>query len=480
VNTSGRKSLLRAGRSGIVAALALALPDCSAPPPQLPLDSVQAIARSLSIIRSATPSKPQVLKILFYGQSISTPKWTDQAIAALRAKYPNVTFDYRNLALGGWGSALLERAAARDVEEVYPDLIVFHVYGDHRAYERIIQTFRSKTAADIIIQTDHVVIPVEPLCDVGFHLQWSPPKGCTGHFRFKQRSWEEFMSSVWEPTMARKYDLAMEPRRARWNSYLQEHHLQPSDLIDDAPHPNAEGWALMANLFTSWFEGLEDRAADFKPAPNQVRSFAPPKPGELAHYEFDGDRIELIAAGPLDNKLYLKVDGNAAHELDGCWQTSRVTRLPNVPDWPALKRVDVIPSYHQADAWKVRITHLDAPQEHFDFTVESARNGLEGSGKANEVFKSPSGRITIQPDDWNLAYAKSVSGKGIEEGQSFEWERRFICQDQPAVTTVNGEVQQRYVLATGLANGHHVVELTLAPNTPAISEVRAYRPPLVN
>ena len=107
-----------------------------------PPDPGQAIGRSLSIIRSATAEKPQVLKILFYGQSISSPKWTDLAIAALRAKYPNVAFEYRNLALGGWNAVLLEQAVARDVEETYPDLIVFHVYGDHRAYERIIRILR--------------------------------------------------------------------------------------------------------------------------------------------------------------------------------------------------------------------------------------------------------------------------------------------------------------------------------------------------
>lgn len=169
---------------------------CSPRPASAPkaADPTHALARTISIIRSATPEHPKVLKILFYGQSISTPRWTDRAMATLRAAYPNVRFDYRNLALGGWNAVILERAAVRDVEDAYLDLIVFHVYGDDRAYKRIIQTFRRETAADIIIQTDHVATPVEPLCDTGLHLRWSPAPGCRGHFWFKQNQWEDYMS----------------------------------------------------------------------------------------------------------------------------------------------------------------------------------------------------------------------------------------------------------------------------------------------
>ncbi len=206
--------------------------------PPAPPDPVKMAARSLSIMHSATAAHPRVLKILFYGQSISSPKWTDQAMVKLRNAYPNVAFDVQNLALGGWDSQLLERAALRDVTEFYPDLLVFHVYGDHRAYEQIIQIIRSHTASDVIVQTDHVVAPVEPLCNEGVHPRWSPPPGCTGHFRFKQHLWEDFISSRWIPLMAQKYGLAVEPRRARWDAFLKANKLDPQALIADAPHPN--------------------------------------------------------------------------------------------------------------------------------------------------------------------------------------------------------------------------------------------------
>jgi len=462
-----------------ISCLSLCSVSCSTatPRPPLPADPAQALARSLAIINSATPAHPRVLKILFYGQSISTPKWTDQAMAALRGKYPNVAFDVRNLALGGWAAPILERAVNRDIDEFYPDLIVFHVYGDKNAYERIIRAFRTRTAADIIVQTDHVVDPVEPLCDEGFHLRWSPPPGCTGHIRFKQRVWEEYMSGIWIPTLSRKYDLAVEPRRQRWNAYLKAHRMQPAALLADPPHPNASGWTVMANLFSSWFEALVEQQRFATPTPHgSAQIFAPPEVGTGKTYRFEGNRIELVAQGPLNGKVQVKIDGKAPQNTDGCWQNSRVSRLPNLPDWPGLKQVAVTPSYHEADRWTLRLTGFNSAQDRFNFTLTSAKKGPDGKGSADNPFTSPTGIVSIQPDDWILAYAKSVARKGAPEGVTLQWERRFVCTDQPAIALGNGKVEQRHVLATGLVNGRHVVELKFSNDAPAISEIRTYRP----
>lgn len=457
------------------------LGSCSAAPPQAPTppDPVTAIARSLALVHGATQEHPRVLKILFYGQSISTPKWTDQAMAALRAKYPYVAFDYRNLALGGWSAKLLARAAARDVADFYPDLVVFHVYGDNKSYEQIIRIIRSETAADVIVQTDHVTEPVEPLCASGFHLRWTPLPGCVGHLWFRQRHWEDFMSGLWIPTMARKYDLALEPRRQEWSSYLQAHHLAPMTLIHDRPHPNAQGWTVMANLFTAWFEQQVDRAANIRVRDaDRVRTYPSPAPGAPVRYHFIGNRMELLAAGPLDGKVKVRIDGKTPQDFDGCWQNSRVSHLPNVVDWPALKQVDIDPGFHQADRWTFRVTGLDDAQDKFAFTLADQLHGPDGSGTASVPFTSADNRVRIDPQDWNMALARQTSGTAIAEGSSFTVDRRFGCTDQPAVLLANGRREQRHVVATRLANRAHDVELIVAPDAPTIFEVRTYRPAL--
>jgi hypothetical protein len=475
-----RSFMARYGAFG-AAALALTLAACSSKPPETPTppDPAKALARSISIIRSATPEHPRVLKLLFYGQSISTRKWTDQAVAALRARYPNVVFDVRNMAIGGWHAAMLERAVNRDVDEAQPDLIVFHVFGDKDAYERIIRAFRSRTSADVIVQTDYVVTPVEPLCPAGIQLRWSPPPGCQGHIRFKQRFWQDYMSGFWIPTMAQKYSLAVEPRRVRWNAYLKANHLDPMALLAPSLHPNERGWSLMADLFTSWFEGVVDKGAtQAPPHDDAVRSFAPPRPGATATYEFTGSRIELLAAGPLDGKVQVTIDGKASQDLDGCWQDSRVSRLPNAPEWPGLRQVSVSPAYHRADSWTLRLTGFNAAQDQFAFTLSSASGGADGKGMAAEPFTSTSGRVKIEPDDW-MIHTALESGKRVPEGLELHWQRRFVCADEPAVALPNGGMEQRHVLATGLPNGRHAVRLILAPGAPAVAELRAYRPPIM-
>lgn len=448
-------------------------------PPKSP-DPLKAIARSLSIVRSATPENPKVLRVLFYGQSISSPHWTDQAINNLRSSYPNVTFDSRNLALGGFDSGKLERTTERDIAEFYPDLIVFHVYGDHTAYERIIRLFRSNTSADIIVQTDHVTTTPEPVCDEGLQLRWSPPPGCNGHIWFKQRNWEDFMSGIWLPTMATKYGLAVEPRRERWNAYLQTRVMKPADLLADMPHPNEQGWTLMADLFTSWFKELVADFDDSAPPEVSVKSFAAPIRGSTTNYQFNGNRIELIATGPLNGKVTVTIDGKRSQNLDGCWLDSRVSRLPNVPDWPALSQVKVDPSYHKADTWALRVTNLNDNQTAFDFTLSRASAGYDGSGKADEPFSSNSGVVNIEPIDWTIAYAASVSGKRLPEGYTMSWSRSFVCNDQDEVVMTNGSREYRYLIATGLPNVRHNVKISIEKDASTIKEVRTYMPQLLN
>ena len=141
------------------------------------VSDVQKIARTLSIIRSSTPTDRKVLKVLFYGQSITRSGWDKIVIDHWHQQYPNTVFVVQNRALGGFPSQALVRATEQDIAAFYPDLIIFHVYGDHHAYEKIIRMFRSRTAADILVQTDHGDVMPDPRCAEGIHLGLSRPPG---------------------------------------------------------------------------------------------------------------------------------------------------------------------------------------------------------------------------------------------------------------------------------------------------------------
>ncbi len=469
--------LIRRAAAASVLPILLLAAGCDAPvEPQVP-PGASGMPRTLSILKSRPTQDPNVLRVLFYGQSISTPKWTDMAASALQRRFPNTRLVVGNLAIGGFAAQLLERTVARDVAAFYPDLIVFHVYGDHRAYERIIRTMRSTTAAEIIVQNDHVIQPVEPVCDEGLHLAWTPPPGCHGHVWFRQRSWEQHMSSSVLPRLAREYGLVLEDRRPLWNAYLRRHGLQPQDLLADGLHPNATGWKLIAKL---WVTFMERQVAAYRGERSTLVTSLPAPTGAAATpIEIDGNRVELIANGPLDGQVDASVDGRPPQDQDGCWQDSRVDGAVDLPDWPLIRQVNVTPQVHRTDRWTVTITPTTEDPRRFAFDLVSARRGPEGSGNGDSDFTSRSGEVKIAAQDWTIPSAYDNHAVVLPAGYKASWQRSFVCRDTPAINLRGEQVEVRHVVATGMTNGRHVITLKLTPEArQRVREIRVYRPPL--
>jgi hypothetical protein len=451
-----------------------------APKPHREIDvpggTANRLAHALSVVRTSTATSRQVLRILFYGQSITSTKWTDLSVDHLKKTYPNTEFVARNMAIGGFDATQLERTVERDLAEFYPDLVVFHVYGDHHAYERIIRIIRSKTAAEVIMQTDHVVDPVEPLCPEGFRLTLTLPRGCKGRFYLRQRSWEEYMSSVVIPDLASRYGLAVEPQRTMWNTFLLKHQIEPTALLADGPHPNQDGWLLMAKLFNEYFDGA---VSDYRDERSNLVAMHP-WPSERAGnvFEFEGNRVEILAERPLNSHVTAWIDGTDTSAIHGCWQTSRTSNLANVPDWPAIKQVTVSAEFNQHEVWTAAIGNFNEDQTDFDFTISAGRTGPDGQGRGAKDFVSPSGRIRIASADWTIARGFAVTKNKLPRGFEINWSENFVCQDLPLVHLGNGAVEVRHVLATGLSNGPHRLTLQIDPSVKGIKEIRVYRPPL--
>jgi hypothetical protein len=79
------------------------------------VSDAQKIARTLGIIRSSTPTDRKVLKVLFYGQSITKSGWDKTVIEHWHQQYPNTVFVVQNRALGGFPSQALVRATEQDI-----------------------------------------------------------------------------------------------------------------------------------------------------------------------------------------------------------------------------------------------------------------------------------------------------------------------------------------------------------------------------
>ncbi len=450
----------------------------------------QKIARSLEIVRTSSPSDRKVLKVLFYGQSITGSGWESGVIDHWRQRYPGTVFVVQNRALGGFSAVELLRAARQDIDAFYPDLIVFHVYGDHHAYEKIIRLFRSRTAADVILQTDHGEVMPDPPCSEGLHLASGSQPGCRGFLWLRQKQWKDEMSYHKIPVFGRRYGAAVEPQRAWWRRYLLRNHIAPSSLLVDEIHPNAQGKALLAAFFNQYFDNLVDHwhgemEHNVMSLPLQSAQLSEPS----GTFSFDGSRIEILSSRPLATLPSITMDGVAPKDIDGCYQVTRASSIGTVPDWPAVRRISLHKD-HVAEDWQATISQVTPDQKYFTFSVNGSVSGDEGNGDAYHDFHAKTGNLSIASQDWMVGQAFVDSHIPLPVPLVVHWSVQYVCGNAPEVIDMgDGSKQYRYVLATGLSNEKHVLRLaatgnagqgstTVAAAFAGAAEVRIYRPPL--
>jgi hypothetical protein len=444
-----------------------------------PVSDTQKIARSLEIIRTSTPANHKILKVLFYGQSITRSGWDEAVIEHWHQRYPNTVFVVQNRALGGFASPALLRTTEQDIAAFYPDLIIFHVYGDHRAYEKIIRLFRSRTAADVIVQTDHGEQLPDAPCPEGLRLTLHRPPGCRGLLWLRQRNWYDEMSYHIIPRLAKRYGLAVEPQRLWWSDYLLQTHVHPEALLADDIHPNEKGNELIAAFLDRYFDNLVDTwngQQEHSVVSIPVRSLE--DTDGHGTFSFEGSRVELIATRRVAVWPTITVDGHDPKDMDGCYLATRASSIGTVPDWPAVRRI-FLTHDHVAQDWTATMTQISPDQKSFAFTVEASKTGNEGSGNSSHDFVSRSGILGIEKQDWMLARAYDLKHIPLRTPFHVYWSVVNICDGVPEeVDRGDGTKQYRYVLAAGLANERHSLNITSdADNLGVVSEFRAYRPP---
>ena len=98
-------------------------------PPDNPASLGSKIQRTMTLLATSTPRKPNRVRILFYGQSVTLNPWWRDIAEYLRNTYPHADLEIENLAIGGYSAPVLIRTAEFDLYPFYPDLLIFHVYG---------------------------------------------------------------------------------------------------------------------------------------------------------------------------------------------------------------------------------------------------------------------------------------------------------------------------------------------------------------
>jgi hypothetical protein len=355
------------------------------------------------------------------------------------------------------------------------------VYGDHRAYEEILRMFRSLTAADVILQTDHGDELPDPPCTEGLQLSLHRGPGCAGVLWVHQRLWHDEMSYHKIPAFAKKYGMAVEPQRIWWRDYLLQNQVDPQSLLKaDGLHPNDKGNELIAEFFNRYFDNLVERwNGQTEQNVVSIATDIGKISGGMETVNFDGSRLELLSSRPLAVWPFVAIDERSPKDIDGCYQVTRSSPVESVPDWPAIRRITLLHD-HTAEEWTATITKISPDQKSADFTVRSSGRGDEGNGNSSRNYVSKSGRLSIGRDDWMFEWAYNLKHIPLPVPTEVHWSVQYICGGNPEVTDRgDGTMEYRYVLAAGLHNGRHVAELSFPSNDLADAvEFRAYQPPL--
>lgn len=438
-------------------------------PPPKSLDGVakdpRNIQRTLRLLATSTPEHRHTVRILFYGQSITEQAWWKLVADDLRQRFPHADLVLENRAIGGHSSQLLCKTAEADVPPFRPDLVIFHVYGAHDRYEDVLHLIRSRTTAEILQQNDHVTRPD------AFTEETDPAKlpPAGGH-------WDAFMNHNWLPTLSRRYATTLCDQRSVWKQYLRDYNLQPSDLLKDGVHLNARGEFLMAECVKACLQ--YDPTLGPSPAESWVKTYAVGKDVSwkdgLLSLPFEGGRVDAVCRPGGGSAAEVQIDGRKPSETAACYSFTRTSPYPGL-NWPCLLRVGSQAPL-VAEDWTLTLRDVSPDGKYCRFSLHGSVTGDDGEGDSSTRFVSKSGRVEIDPADWNLAFGEKVRPRKIPDGFRVTWKAVLLGVNAFAGREAKPGAEAAVTLVQGLPRGSHTLQLRGGPNVP-LAALRVYTPP---
>lgn len=416
------------------------------------------IQRTMKQLEDSTPEAPADVRILFYGQSITAQPWTTQVEEKLRFRYPSVQFEFANPAIGGFYSSRLLRTAEHDLYPWYPDLLIFHVYGPMGPYEQIIRSARERTAAEIVLWTDHVSVQDQKTQN------------------------EQDQREIEIAEIAKKYDCMVVNIREKWRTNLAETGRAPESYLKDHVHLNPDGCALLAKLIEEElirFPGLDDQSPFFDAIQTvDIDSDAVTvDPDGTIHLSFSGNRVVAVSNGKGSPaaKANVLLDGCPVEEFCEMWAATR-PRGALYGHWmPPIKQVGfkVVPDEQQ---WEIKVFPDSDPNgKRIHFELYGSETGYDGSGWSDQTFTSSSGKVFIDCRDWWVNFILNYEKKELPPDFSITWMTYPLCASQIGA----GPAGERTVLVQGCRNGSHELTLVSENGNIGIDQFIIYSPPAI-
>lgn len=428
---------------------------------------VGRLARARSLMASAGPTNRPVVRVVFYGQSITIYPWWLEVSQRLREAYPHVQFEIHNLAISGFQAVRLAYTCEHDVIPLQPDLIILHAYGFEPDFQRLLTRLRQQTTADVLVQRDH------PLTDAELAEVTDPQRLATAD----PSTWE-YKNYVWLPRVVAASGCALADVRGYWKEYCRVRGRKAAELLADPTHPNEEGNHVMAAAVLAYLlpgetsGGVDpwntEKVQEVRVLPEAAR------PLHRLTLEFTGSHVDAVMDGDGTQPVQVWVDGRRPSEIPEIRFFGRTTTVPGRP-WPALTTVESVAS-RVPELWTLRVLRMTPGNQFAEFELHGSETGFDGAGSSRSNFVSNSGRVIITPGSWNLGFALSVQGMTLPADYRIEWRCTWTGTDAftPRVSREPG-LEQSVTLVAGLPDGVHRLELE-GESLDAIRALRVFRP----
>lgn len=416
--------------------------------------SVDRIQRTMRILEESTFGTPATVRVLFYGQSIVQQGWNKQVMAEWKSRYPSVTFECENRAIGGFESPALSRTAESDLFPFYPDILFFHVYGPLEKYEEIVRRTREKTTADIVLWTSHLRRSEDPADKLA-----------------KRDARSQSIRMI-----ADKYGCAVVDLNRKWSEMLLARGWESGDLLTDNIHMKRATAAL--DYYADCIEEDLVRIPHGKDNPLSGTITRIPADSPTVKRDadgalslcFTGNRVIAVSDGTGNGTCRLLLDGKEPASFPELFENTRPSKGPGNSWMPLVKRIPVSAN-PVAEDWKLEYLP-EVTSNVFHYAVTGSVTGYDGDGWSTNRFVSKSGRVTIEASGfmmWQHNYFKVVPKAGF----GCTWKTYPLYTDPYVATSVG----VRTMLVQGCENCPHVLEIRPeAGGAAGIGEFIVYTP----
>ena len=286
---------------------------------------------------------------------------------------------------------LLCRLTNQELVAFHPDLVIFHVYGNHYFYETIIRQIKGCTTAEILVQGDR------------FSKTDGTENGGEWNYDLSDMTkWDNNMSFQIVKDYCDNYKLERNNRRNEWYDYLRANNYSPDKLLKDKIHFNEQGQWLVAALTARHFVYNANRDIDPEGMVTyyEVGKGIAIEDGKIS-LSFDGNKVELIPTGKTTSLVSATIDTKKPSEFTNTYYYT----IPTGGFWGGAPFLRPGMGMQQEEDWTIIMTGNG------NFTVSGSKTGFDGTGNINNVFISNSKRIILnKKNDWGNYGAPKTSG----------------------------------------------------------------------